>query len=86
MNSLLSSLTRTYTNYLPEVSDKNNFTQNMQGMIKGDHKRKLTKEEKRMKRQTHFSDLADNEVPPSNQDDHPQTLRTQKKSARSISA
>jgi hypothetical protein len=65
---------------LPEVCDKNNFTQNMQGMVKGDHKRKLTKEEKRMTRQTNFSDLADNAVPPPTHDERPQTLRKQKKS------
>ncbi len=52
-------------------------------MIKGDHKKKLTKDKKRVRRQTRFSNLADNEVPTSHQDDRPQnTLKTQKKSAR----
>jgi hypothetical protein len=59
---------------LPEVCDKINFTQNKQGMIKGDHKRKLTEEEKRMTKQTNFSDLADNAVPPTTHDERPQTL------------
>jgi hypothetical protein len=69
-------------NDLPEVCDKINFTQNMQGMFKGDHKRKLTKEEKRMTRNTCFSDLADTAVPTSHHDERPQTLRTQKISAK----
>ncbi len=55
--------TNIYTT-LPEACDKINFTQNMQGMIKGEHKRKLTKEEKRMTRQINFSHLAENAVPP----------------------
>jgi hypothetical protein len=33
---------------LSEVNDKVNFTQNMNGMIKGEHKRKLTKAEKQL--------------------------------------
>ncbi len=72
--------TNIYT-ILPEVCDTINFTQNRQGMIKGDHKRKLTKEEKRITRKTTFPHLADNKVSPLTYDERPQTLRTQKKSA-----
>jgi hypothetical protein len=35
-------------NALHEINDKVNFTQNMHGMVKGEHKRKLTKEEKQL--------------------------------------
>ena len=69
-------------NDLTEVCDKINFTQNMQGMFKGDHKRKLTKEEKRMTRNIRYSDLADSAVPTSHNAERPQTLREQKISAK----
>ncbi len=53
---------------LNEVNDKVHFTQNMHGMMRGEHKRKLTKSEKQMDRSTKifslllFSSLSSNSV------------------------
>ncbi len=74
---------------LQEVYDKITFTQNMPGMTKGDHKRKLTKEEKMMDNETKnsrlqlFSYLTEQSSPSVHHEEHTrENLRTRNRAQR----
>jgi hypothetical protein len=74
---------------LQEVYDKITFTQNMPGMSKGEHKRKLSKEEKMMDKKTNksrlqlFSYLTEQSIPSVHHEDHKrESLRTRNRAQR----
>jgi hypothetical protein len=79
---------------LQEVYDKITFTQNMPGMSKGEHKRKLSKEEKTMDKKTNksrlqlFSYLTEQNVPSVHHEEHSHQRKpaNANKSTKKISA